>query len=222
MNDDNDNENDNNPSRAPACDSCRSRKIKCNREIPCSSCRAWNITCQTTQRPRERKQRVLISHKYENEFRDLNKKLENLSVTLQSFVDNAKPGDPRSQTLHSQVVDVLAAVKHERDEDDGLFQGESSFPAQWKGVAQIYEDELNESPSTSDNSGSMNTTNDFGRSPAKPLWSRDSPAPPNPDTLSTNFPQLAQLPLPPTAVVLNALRIAKGECSEHGVLHQLK
>ena len=208
MNDD----NDNGQGRASACDSCRSRKIKCDREVPCSSCRAWKITCQSTQRPRERKQRVLISHKYENEFRDLNKKLENLSVTLQSFVDNPKPGDAGSQTLHSQVVDVLASVKHERDEDEGLlFQGESSFPAQWKDVAQIYGNELNESPSNSDNSSSMNTTNDLGESFAKRSWSRDCPAAPNPETLSSNFPQLAQLPLPPTTNVLNVLRIAKSE-----------
>ena len=216
MNDDNDG-----PNRAPACDACRSRKIKCDREVPCGSCRAWKITCQTTQRHREKKQRVLISHKYENEFRDLNRKLENLSVTLQSFVDNPKPGDPGSQTLHSQVVDVLASVKHERDEDEGLFQGESSFPAQWKDVAQIYETELNESPSMSYNSVFINPMSDVGRSPAKSALSRDTPAAPNPDTFSSNFPQLAHLPLPPTTHVLNALRIAKGQYSDYGGLHEL-
>ncbi|KAL3956921.1 hypothetical protein ACCO45_009767 [Purpureocillium lilacinum] len=47
-----------------ACDQCRLRKIRCDKDWPCSNCRTAKRSCTSTgagQRPKEPRQRVLIS-----------------------------------------------------------------------------------------------------------------------------------------------------------------
>ncbi|KAB8255579.1 hypothetical protein BDV32DRAFT_130555 [Aspergillus pseudonomiae] len=49
--------------QARACNRCRQRKIRCDRSIPCSQCIRAKTRCMYSGRlrPREKRQRVLIS-----------------------------------------------------------------------------------------------------------------------------------------------------------------
>jgi hypothetical protein len=139
----------------------------------------------------------------ESEFRDLNRKLENLSVTLQSIVDKSKPGEPSSvHALQQQLADVLATVQQE-EEDQQFFEGDSSFHAHSDQALKSFGD------------GVGNATLDSGPG------SRDTPAK-SPTTTgssssavvsicaTSHYLELSRLPLPSSTTILAALRVRKG------------
>ncbi|KAI5924544.1 hypothetical protein F4810DRAFT_719134 [Camillea tinctor] len=82
-----------------ACDQCRLRKIRCDKESPCSNCRSAKRSCSSTgagQKPKEPRQRVLISSQYERKIDQIEERLasiERLLRNLNPFVAaSASPG----------------------------------------------------------------------------------------------------------------------------------
>ncbi|KAI1345603.1 fungal-specific transcription factor domain protein [Xylaria sp. FL0043] len=76
-----------------ACDQCRLRKIRCDKETPCSNCRSAKRSCSSTgagQKPKEPRQRVLISSQYERKIDQIEDRLAGIERLLQQLV-SAKP-----------------------------------------------------------------------------------------------------------------------------------
>ncbi|KAL7892790.1 hypothetical protein HDV63DRAFT_398114 [Trichoderma sp. SZMC 28014] len=73
---------------APQCDQCRLKKIRCDKEWPCSNCRTAKRTCTSTgagQRPKEPRQRVLISSQYERKIDQIESRLGNIEALLKNI-----------------------------------------------------------------------------------------------------------------------------------------
>ncbi|KAK4674595.1 hypothetical protein QC763_0025920 [Podospora pseudopauciseta] len=98
-----------------ACDQCRQRKIRCDKELPvCSNCRTASRSCSSTglgQKPREPRQRVLITHQYERKIDSLDsrlgaieKMLHNLTVSLNNR------GPPTASSSISPTLESAAAA----------------------------------------------------------------------------------------------------------------
>ena len=142
----------------------------------------------------------LLIHQSETEFRDLNRRLESLSDTLQSVLSKRSSVSSPANKLQQQVGELIAAVKHE--DDDELYVGSSSFNSQSQQIAQYFEDGIGK--------------------PAKPgvaSWPTSSKcsaeATPGSSTPTVpiakgDFSELAKLPLPPSTLVLSALRYSLG------------
>ncbi|KAI2632900.1 fungal-specific transcription factor domain protein [Xylaria nigripes] len=72
-----------------ACDQCRLRKIRCDKETPCSNCRSARRSCSSTgagQKPKEPRQRVLISSQYERKIDQIEERLTAIERLLQQLV----------------------------------------------------------------------------------------------------------------------------------------
>ncbi|KAL4815239.1 hypothetical protein BDW67DRAFT_164736 [Aspergillus spinulosporus] len=67
-----------------ACHRCRQRKVKCDRESPCSQCLKARTQCSYVARfkPRERRQRVMVSHTYDSKLDAISEKIDELIQKL--------------------------------------------------------------------------------------------------------------------------------------------
>ncbi|KAI0551686.1 hypothetical protein F4679DRAFT_572031 [Xylaria curta] len=94
-----------------ACDQCRLRKIRCDKETPCSNCRSARRSCSSTgagQKPKEPRQRVLISSQYERKIDQIEDRLAGIETLLQQLVSaQSTPGvetiTPPSSTSHGHT-----------------------------------------------------------------------------------------------------------------------
>ncbi|KAK4448419.1 fungal-specific transcription factor domain-containing protein [Podospora aff. communis PSN243] len=79
-----------------ACDACRARKIRCNRESPCAHCIQAKIECtHADTRPKERGTRILLTPQYERKIDLIDRQLKGVTQLLQDL--NAKLDHPTSQ-----------------------------------------------------------------------------------------------------------------------------
>ncbi|KAI1080113.1 hypothetical protein F5B20DRAFT_540812 [Whalleya microplaca] len=76
------------PASRRACDQCRLRKIRCDKESPCSNCRSAKRACSSTgagQKPKEPRQRVLISSQYERKIDQIEERLGGIETLLRNL-----------------------------------------------------------------------------------------------------------------------------------------
>ncbi|KAI0882423.1 uncharacterized protein GGS22DRAFT_43903 [Annulohypoxylon maeteangense] len=70
----------------PACDSCRVRKIRCDRQYPCSNCVSAKIDCTlVNKKPREKRTRILVTPQYEKKLDQLDRRLGEVLELLQDI-----------------------------------------------------------------------------------------------------------------------------------------
>ncbi|KAF2472790.1 fungal-specific transcription factor domain-containing protein [Lindgomyces ingoldianus] len=82
-----------------ACDSCRLRKIRCDRTIPCSNCRASKLSCQTTAPTQKvQRQRIHISDEYERKIDRIEDRLAGIENVLESLAAKLGNLDIKSET----------------------------------------------------------------------------------------------------------------------------
>ncbi|KAB5547153.1 hypothetical protein GE09DRAFT_1174924 [Coniochaeta sp. 2T2.1] len=94
-----------------ACDQCRTRKIRCDKESPCSNCRIAQRSCSSTglgQKPREPRQRVLISSQYEKKIDYFGARLAGIEDLLRELTISIKSG--ASSTAGASLPHHPAAV----------------------------------------------------------------------------------------------------------------
>ncbi|KAL4935117.1 hypothetical protein BDV06DRAFT_135914 [Aspergillus oleicola] len=66
-----------------ACHRCRQRKVKCDRGSPCSPCVKAGSSCSyAAAKPRERRQRVMVSSTYDSKLDVISRKIDKLSQKL--------------------------------------------------------------------------------------------------------------------------------------------
>ncbi|KAI0446380.1 hypothetical protein F4803DRAFT_504620 [Xylaria telfairii] len=196
--------------RRPACDNCKTRKTKCDRRTPCSSCVTLDVSCRTTHRASEKRQRVLLSTKYEDAVQDVSRQLADVKDMLHAILSNrdTTPSTSRSQetsldataytpqSMIDEQVPVLDSVQ------EG-YHGDTSFTSHAHQIkttleATLLPSELEFAPSTS-----LESTSDQdperGTAPAM-----------NP-VIQSNDVGLGNMPLPPNEIVLKLLRLVKAE-----------
>ncbi|KAL2023006.1 hypothetical protein VTK56DRAFT_4221 [Thermocarpiscus australiensis] len=133
-----------------ACDQCRLRKIRCDRDSPCANCRIANRTCSSTgagQKPKENRQRVLISTQYERKIDLFESRLASIEGMLRdltlSLNNSRSPSAPAGESGSAAGFAQLpigsspasggsADVVYGTEDDDGAdsaFEGDSSMAA---------------------------------------------------------------------------------------------
>ncbi|KAF2110458.1 fungal-specific transcription factor domain-containing protein [Lophiotrema nucula] len=73
------------------CDQCRSRKIRCDRQTPCSNCSIAKQHCSFTgagQRPKEPRHRILITSQYEKKIDHLESQLSRIEIALHDIAQS--------------------------------------------------------------------------------------------------------------------------------------
>ncbi|KAL4913703.1 hypothetical protein BDW62DRAFT_191921 [Aspergillus aurantiobrunneus] len=76
-----DDEDQNPAAEKLACHRCRQRKVKCDRGSPCSHCIKAGTQCSyaPAPKPRERRQRVMVSNSYDSKLDAISRKIDKLS-----------------------------------------------------------------------------------------------------------------------------------------------
>ncbi|KIW20124.1 hypothetical protein PV08_00699 [Exophiala spinifera] len=190
----------------PACDTCRARKIRCDRKTPCSSCQSSGASCHTSKRKPEKRQRVLISGRYEREIEKVNDRLARLETLLQAANSRQARLQPSPQSYAETLSTPRDKSGFEKEPD---FAGDSSFVAHSKDATQAFERSLN-----------LNVRGDVAAAVATLRTFLDNDGPSvaagsdtalvqKPIQEAVLYPELAKLELPSMQVVLGVLRHAK-------------
>ncbi|KAK3904000.1 hypothetical protein C8A05DRAFT_14092 [Staphylotrichum tortipilum] len=95
-----------------ACDQCRLRKIRCDKDSPCANCRTANRPCSSTgagQRPRETRQRVLISTQYERKIDYFEARLANIENMIRDLAVSINNNTRSPPSATSTTITPLPA-----------------------------------------------------------------------------------------------------------------
>ncbi|GAB1321099.1 Zn(2)-C6 fungal-type domain-containing protein [Madurella fahalii] len=119
-----------------ACDACRTRKIRCNRESPCAHCLHAKIECTHSEtRPREKRTRILLTHQYEKKIDHIDRRLdgvvrllEDLKVRLPSPSKTLSEPAAAVRTIPSPVPSPASHVNN-ADTTSTVAEGASSLTA---------------------------------------------------------------------------------------------
>ncbi|KAK1470405.1 fungal specific transcription factor [Colletotrichum tamarilloi] len=91
-----------------ACDACRARKIRCNRESPCSYCTHAKIECtHADNKPKEKRTRILITPQYERKIDQIDRRLETVIRLLQDMKVNPSSN---SNTSRAELLNFAMAT----------------------------------------------------------------------------------------------------------------
>ncbi|KAI0887605.1 uncharacterized protein GGS22DRAFT_111808 [Annulohypoxylon maeteangense] len=204
--------------RRPACDSCKSRKTKCDRRSPCSSCVTLNIACRTTPRPSEKRQRVLISSKYDEAVQDVRRQLSDVREMLQTLMLNktstpCSTGETSEATHHTPSPMIDEQVPSLSKVREG-YNGDTSFQSHAHQVKNALEAALTASELLNVESQEASTTLSpqkvaellHGAEAGDTATSAPIATPSLPSADDLDF---GKLPLPPVDIVLKLLRLAK-------------
>ena len=200
--------------RVPACDACKGRKIKCDRESPCSSCVASKIPCRTTKRAPEKRQRVHLSAKYGDELADVNRKLSSLTDAVSTILKRQDASPKGISPDQRSSTDVLSTPSDIDPPEPGMpYEGDSSFTAQSKSITQALEATISQSTLQLDHvmqrlvqEAAIHTSSSSGAAGSLSCGASFK-----------QYPELSHLTLPPMAVVLRTLRVVKGMLCVSGV-----
>ncbi|KAI0114761.1 hypothetical protein F4814DRAFT_439883 [Daldinia grandis] len=204
------------------CDNCKARKTKCDRRSPCASCVTLNVICRTTRRATEKRQRVLLSSKYDEAVQDVSRQLGDVKEMLQTLLLNRSPG-PNStatsseSTHHTPPPMIDEQVPTLSDVNEG-YNGDPSFLSH----AHLVENALGATFAASDfaNEGALDTSSLLSpllspRRIAELLHDADTGKHVASDhTTPKSLPQPydpppGDIPLPPIDLVLKILRMSK-------------
>ncbi|KAH7246991.1 hypothetical protein NW759_007757 [Fusarium solani] len=114
-----------------ACDPCRARKIRCNREDPCSRCITTKIECtHSDTAPREKRTRILLTPQYEKKIDRIDGQLQAVIGLLQDLKTNPSPGNPQ-KAHHAPTVQSCAPSpgSYTTPSASAVVEGDSSLTA---------------------------------------------------------------------------------------------
>ncbi|PYH80442.1 hypothetical protein BO82DRAFT_384489 [Aspergillus uvarum CBS 121591] len=121
-----------------ACDACRNRKIRCNRQDPCSHCEQKSIECTYAEiRAKEKRTRIHFTPFYERKIDHIERQLDGIIGILQdlqvSRPDPQRSGLTRSTSTPSNESHSTPAVSSHAPQADSaggpLVEGDSSLTA---------------------------------------------------------------------------------------------
>ncbi|KAI1195853.1 hypothetical protein F5X97DRAFT_306943 [Nemania serpens] len=196
--------------RRPACDNCKTRKTKCDRRSPCASCVTLDVACRTTNRAGEKRQRVILSTKYEDAVQDVGRQLADVREMLRVLVSNKDAGPSSSsaqetsrdagaytpQSMIDEQVPALDCVQ------EG-YHGDSSFTSHAYQIKTTLEATF--LPSELEFSLSTPLADTSGQGTDEGTATALDPA------IHSNDVSLSNISLPPNEIVLKLLRLVKTE-----------
>ncbi|KAM0280065.1 hypothetical protein ACHAQH_004261 [Verticillium albo-atrum] len=96
-----------------ACDACRSRKIRCNRESPCSHCIHAKIECtHADARPKEKRTRILLTPQYERKIDLIDRRLDGVVRLLEDLKLNwPSPASQQPQFQQAPTSNPSSAAR---------------------------------------------------------------------------------------------------------------
>ncbi|KAH8897938.1 hypothetical protein GQ53DRAFT_837668 [Thozetella sp. PMI_491] len=205
--------------RRPACDNCKARKTKCDRKVPCSSCTTLQVTCQTTRREPEKRQRVLLSTKYDEAVQDVSRQIGEVKDLVQKLVlekglaQDATKGPSSEYARHTPPSMIDEQVPNLSRVHDG-FKGDSPFHSLAEGVDNALEATF--ASGAADLAGP--STAPGGQNLRELLQSAPTSEAATPDSAAAEFlaaqPESfmpGNMPLPPLDDTLKLLRVVKVE-----------
>ncbi|KAF5655433.1 hypothetical protein FHETE_11187, partial [Fusarium heterosporum] len=89
-----------------SCSSCRQRKLKCDRDEPCSNCVARNVSCQYAPWPRSR----VAAQRRDSKQPDLNDRVRHLEQLLGSIVSQLPAQQQQSTSSGSPAIKSPAST----------------------------------------------------------------------------------------------------------------
>ncbi|KAI0008215.1 hypothetical protein F4779DRAFT_588482 [Xylariaceae sp. FL0662B] len=99
-----------------ACDQCRLRKIRCDKESPCSNCRSAKRSCSSTgagQKPKEPRQRVLISSQYERKIDLIEERLGGIETLLRNLSPISSSPLPNGRSCRPSPSGIEIFSRHQ-------------------------------------------------------------------------------------------------------------
>ncbi|KAI1379263.1 fungal-specific transcription factor domain-containing protein [Hypoxylon crocopeplum] len=147
------------PGARRACDQCRLRKIRCDKDSPCSNCRSAKRSCSSTgagQKPKEPRQRVLISSQYERKIDQIEERLGGIETLLRNLSPISASTASTTEVFTRRPIDKLTPLSaNSRDdesstvfdpEDAGDFEGNSSLAAHTAFASEFLEHAVQGTP----------------------------------------------------------------------------
>lgn len=140
-----------------ACDSCRSRKIRCDRGSPCSNCRASKLTCQTTAPAQKtQRQRVHISDEYERKIDRIEDRLAGIESVLEKLATKLTNLDIHTdQSTNSRSSKTGRSPHSTSDVNTGgtpaPFEGDTAMNIQSEFARELLEKAVGSTPSIGQN-----------------------------------------------------------------------
>ncbi|KIW06934.1 hypothetical protein, variant 1 [Verruconis gallopava] len=194
------------------CDPCRARKVKCDKESPCSACRASNLSCVTSEREKSvKRKRIHVSDDYERKIDMIEAKLASLDQVLQRPLHTDILGRRESLAAGSTPSSsdftrprTLFSDADQPDADGDAYEGDTSLSAHSIQARALVERVLGQgafastSPEVSSAVSSLLDMSNGGRKRIS-----------RPVTRSGSSFDYRKLPLPPTNLVLDVLRRSK-------------
>ncbi|KAI1213190.1 uncharacterized protein F4807DRAFT_471636 [Annulohypoxylon truncatum] len=197
---------------------CKSRKTKCDRRLPCSSCVTLNIACRTTPRPSEKRQRVLISSKYDEAVQDVRRQLSDVKEMLQALMLSktstpCSTGETSEATHHTPPPMIDEQVPSLSKVREG-YNGDTSFQSHAHQVKNALEAALAASELLNVDTQEASTTLSPRKVAELLRGAEASDTTPSAPAATSSLPStddldFGKLPLPPVDLVLKLLRLAK-------------
>ncbi|TIA06065.1 hypothetical protein D6C81_10082 [Aureobasidium pullulans] len=117
-----------------ACENCRLRKIKCDKQIPCASCQTLGITCQAAAaRAAEHRPRIVVTSQYERQIALIQERLQGIESSLKQLSQHSAASTPRPASYKAEVVNGST----QSDKSISIYEGESSFGNQTIQAGQL-------------------------------------------------------------------------------------
>ncbi|CZT24391.1 uncharacterized protein RCC_10116 [Ramularia collo-cygni] len=132
-----------------ACDHCRVRKVRCDGQDPCQPCisaKKKDCTRQRVMKPREKRQKLLVSAQYEKKIDQMEERLDQLVSLLaeQSKARHHAATSPQGTVAMSPSVGTPTSWSRELEP---TFEGESSMLAHSRSVNELVEKTINQTRS---------------------------------------------------------------------------
>ncbi|KAK1621967.1 hypothetical protein BDP81DRAFT_169769 [Colletotrichum phormii] len=196
-------------SKRPACDNCKDRKTKCDRETPCSSCVASNLACRLTHRSSERRQRVLISPRYDEAIESVDRSLKEVSQAVQKLLEI------NQQKSHSPpLVSPPSFIGSHSPSISGLsegYRGDSSFKAHVRRVTDALKNAATDLESTLGDATALSATVQMIDHATLSEENSSAQAHMPPLSFQAQHPELDSRTLPPIERVLKLVRLCQTE-----------
>ncbi|KAH6689829.1 hypothetical protein F5X68DRAFT_260411 [Plectosphaerella plurivora] len=195
--------------RVPACDPCRERKTKCNRAVPCSSCLTAKIPCHVSDARPEKRQRVLISSKYDEALESVDSRLQQVLEAVNSL-QGAVNVQPRLNVVQHHHDFSSGFPDARQDGAANAYRGDSSFEAQSRALQRHPpQSPLTTTPFDSTTTSTFSEVLTWTSGTSTSVSPTTSAVPP--PTSPHHEPYLTSRPLPPSDAVLRLLRLTQTE-----------
>ncbi|KAI9163713.1 transcriptional regulatory protein [Paramyrothecium foliicola] len=204
------------PIERRACDQCRQRKIRCDKDSPCFNCRSTKRSCTSIgvgPRPKETRQRVLISSQYEKKIDRIENRLANIETLLKDLAINPHQSFNHDRLLPtpqaSSVAGAASTVDCDTSDDESAFGGDSAISAHTAFASEFLQRAVHKTPMPEVDPKMEAALANLSQLVEMQRHRSISHGPRFPLQRSVPPGGLSQLPMPPMAAVVAALKQVK-------------